>query len=149
MAAKKKTKKAAPKKAAKVVKMKPKAKAVKKKTARPRSQVLPGMEQVRNTRMIRILESMYELRTEAARNQAEQDDLIQQGTDEMIREKRSSYRHAKMEFLVSTPGVKARVRMLKEAVTEVPAADPPADDAGVTEDEVGDESADEGKAAEA
>ena len=141
MAAKKKAKakKAAPKKAAKVVKMKPKAKAAKKKTARPRSQILPGMEQVRNKTLDRVCEGISEVRADINRLRSEEQDLQRQAVKAMQAGSVTAYRFSGVELVLVPGDVKLRVRTMKETNADPvqEQAEEVADDSGVTEDEVG------------
>lgn len=80
----------------------------------PRSQALPGMDQVRNTRLDNLCEGMAEHRRvmNAARTD-EQGDIVA-ALQEMQRKKIGVYRHAGIE-LARVPGAeKLRVRLTKE-----------------------------------
>lgn len=134
-------KKAPPKKAAKVVKMKPKAKQaatkVIKRTVSPRSQVLPGMEQVRNRSLDRICEHISDVRGDLNRLRGEDKDLQGQAVRVMSGDKVTAYRHAGVELVLVPGDAHLRVRTLKvQANTDV------APDEG-TDDQDGALSADE------
>ncbi len=105
-------KKAAPKKAAKVVKMTPKAK-VKVRKPSPRSQVLPGMEQVRNRSLDRICEGISETRADMNRLRGEDKDLMMQGVKVMQADEVTAYRFAGVELVLVPGDVKLRVRTMK------------------------------------
>jgi hypothetical protein len=100
--AKKAKKKAAPKKAAKPSKI-PKL----------RARVLPGMEQVRNTRMMAICEGIADARETMNEARGREQQLLNSALTEMVTKKVSVYRHARVE-IVAVPGdVHLRVRMIK------------------------------------
>ncbi len=155
-----KAKKAPPKKAtaakksAKVVKMQPKA--AKRRTASPRSQVLPGMEQVRNRALDRICENISDVRADLNRARAEDKDLQGQAVRVMSSASPAitAYRFAGVELVLVPGDAHLRVRTLKvQANTDGPAEETgPATDAGITEDEIDgldDSGADQDEAAEA
>ncbi len=109
-------KKKAPKKAAKA-KSKPKAvkKAVRKPVKKgPRSQVLPGMERVRNSRLDQVCEAIGEERERMNAAKTEERGLITGALQEMQRANLSVFRHGGVE-LSRVPGAeKLRVRLTKE-----------------------------------
>lgn len=91
---------------------KKKTKAPKKKG--PRSQALPGMEQVRSTRLDNLCESIGDERASMNKAKQEETGLIQAALQEMQRKGITVYRHAKIE-LARVPGAeKLRVRVTKE-----------------------------------
>ncbi len=110
------SKKKAPKKAAKA-KSKPKAvkKAARKPVKKgPRSQVLPGMERVRNSRLDQICEAIGEERERMNAAKTEERGLITGALQEMQRANLSVFRHGGVE-LSRVPGAeKLRVRLTKE-----------------------------------
>ena len=136
MSKKKAAKKAAPKKkpVAKVLKHTPKKKAPKPRTQSPRSQVLPGMEQVRNKTLDRICEAMSDVRGDMNRCRGEEKDLQGQAVREM-NGKVTAYRHAGVELVLVPGDVHLRVRTLKVQANADAAPSKP-DDTGVTADEI-------------
>lgn len=107
----KKAKKAAPKKSAKVVPMR-------KKTKAPRSQVLPGMEQVRNRAMDRICEGMSEVRAEMNAKRGEEQSFQREAIKVMQGSGITAYRHAGVEMVLVPGDAKLRVRTMKEQNAE-------------------------------
>lgn len=91
----------------------PKGKAAKKTQRGPRSQVLPGMEQVRNRALDRICESIADER--AQKNQLIQDekDYQREAVKVMQRDKVTAYRFAGVEMVLVPGDVKLRVRTIK------------------------------------
>ena len=101
--------KAAPKKSA------PKtAKPAKKRTASPRSQVLPGMEQVRNRSLDHICEELSDVRREINELNGQEDSLASQAMKIMERDKVPAYRHHGIELGLQTGATKLRIRVLKD-----------------------------------
>lgn len=138
--AKKKTKKPAPKKKpAKAIKHTPK-KAAKKvmRSASPRSQVLPGMEQVRNRSLDRICEGISDTRADKNRLIAEEKDLMNQAVTVMQKDTVSVYRYHGVELLLVPGDVHLRVRTVKEKANADAAPAKP-DEASVTADEIEEE----------
>lgn len=141
MTKKKAAKKAAPKKkAAKVVKMTPKAKTAKPRAASPRSQVLPGMEQVRNRSLDRVCEAISDVRGDLNRLRGEEKDLQGQAVRVMTESKPpvTVYRFAGVELVLVPGDVHLRVRTLKsDANSDAPAEPAPSgQDAAATLDEM-------------
>lgn len=129
MSKKKPAKKAASKKSAKVAtKKKPVARA-----SSPRSQVLPGMEQVRNRALDRICEAISDVRADLNRLRGEEKDLQGQAVRVMESGKVTVYRFAGVELVLVPGDVHLRVRTLKTAAN---ADAPSAPDDGVTADEI-------------
>lgn len=118
---------------------KKKAKAAPKKKSAPRikspkSQVLPGMEQVTNRALNRICEHISDVRREMNRARGEEKDLMNQAVTVMTDSKVSVYRFSGVELLLVPGDVHLRVRTLKEgANTNAPKV---VDDSGVTADEI-------------
>lgn len=111
-----------------------------RRTKSPRSQTLPGMEQVRNRSLDRLCESLGDTRDDLARLQGEEADLQSQCMGVMQRDGVTAYRHAGIELALVPGGAKLRVRKLKDKTAQASTAAPPADDAGVTDEETqGDE----------
>jgi hypothetical protein len=109
-----KGKKAAPKNEYQNRKAKPR---LKKKM--PRSQPLPGMEQVRNRNLDRACESIGESRDQMNRIRREEADDLRGALREMHDKNVVVYRHAGVE-LVRVPGEeKIRVRTTKEAASDI------------------------------
>lgn len=106
-------KKAASKKAAKAVTMPAKAKAAKARKASPRSQVLPGMEQVRNRTLDRVCEGISDTRADMNRLRGEEKDLMMQAVKAMQSDKVTAYRFAGVELVLVPGDVKLRVRTMK------------------------------------
>lgn len=118
---KKKAKKAAPKKAAKVTKPKAKATKARPRISSPRSQTLPGMEQVTNRALNRVCEHISDVRREMNRARGEEKDLMNQAVTVMTDSKVSVYRFSGVELLLVPGDVHLRVRTLKEgANTDAP-----------------------------
>ena len=140
MSKKKAAKKAAPKKkpVAKVLKHTPKKNAPKPRTQSPRSQTLPGMEQIRNRALDRICEAISDTRADLNRARAEEKDLQGQAVREMEAKKVTVYRFAGVELVLVPGDVHLRVRTLKsQANADAPSeADAEPDDTGVTADEI-------------
>lgn len=131
---KKKAKKAAPKKPARRHSDKMKA-AKRDRIQSPRSQALPGMEQITNRALNRICEHISDVRREMNRARGEEKDLMNQAVTVMTDSKVSVYRFSGVELLLVPGDVHLRVRTLKDgANTNAPKAEP--DDAGVTADEI-------------
>ena len=108
--------KAAKKKPSPKPKSKPKPKPRK---SGPRSQVLPGMEQVRNIRLDRLCESIGEAREQMNRLRQEEKGDAQMALREMHDQRVEVYRHAGVE-LVRVPGEeKLRVRTTKEDASDI------------------------------
>lgn len=79
-----------------------------------RSQALPGMDQVRNTRLDNLCEGMAESRRAMAQARTTENGDIVAALQEMQRKQVSVYRHAGIE-LARVPGAeKLRVRLTKE-----------------------------------
>ncbi len=98
-------------------------KAKKRGKPAPRSQALPGMEQVRNRQLDRACESIGESRDAMNRLRKEEADDLRMALREMHDKKVTVYRHAGVE-LVRVPGEeKIRVRTTKEAASEVTEAE--------------------------
>lgn len=112
---KKKAKKTAPKKPAKVVKMPAKGpkKATTPRTKSPRAQTLPGMEQVRNRTLDRICEAISDVRGDLNRARAEDKDLQNQAVPVMVRDKVTAYRFSGVELVLVPGDAHLRVRTLK------------------------------------
>lgn len=110
-----KAKKAAPKKKAPALKVVPKkaAKKAARRTASPRSQVLPGMEQVRNRSLDRICEAISDVRSDLNRLRGEDKDLQGQAVRVMAGEKVTAYRFAGVELVLVPGDAHLRVRTLK------------------------------------
>lgn len=111
----------------------------------PRSQVLPGMEQVRNRSLDRLCESLGDTRDEIARLADEEDGLQASAMGVMQRDGVTAYRHAGIELALVPGGAKLRVRKLKDKTEQsasggVTANPDKADEAGVTADEVAEDS---------
>lgn len=148
MAKKKAAKKAAPKKPAKVVKMKTGNKgsrrfttptAPRKRTASPRSQTLPGMEQVRNKDLDRICEEISDAQRDINKLESEVEEFHSEAQDTMERDKVTTYRNSGVELALVTGGTKLRVRLLKDKTekSSTSAATPGSgQDAGATLDEM-------------
>ena len=80
----------------------------------PRSQALPGMEQVRSQRLDNICESIVEERTRMNKAKTEETGLVQSALQEMTKRGIPVYRHGGVE-LARIPGAeKLRVRLTKE-----------------------------------
>ena len=80
----------------------------------PRSQTLPGLEQVRSRRLDALCEAIGDERETMNHARTEEKSLKASALEVMQREKLTVYRHAKVE-LARIPGVeKLRVRMTKE-----------------------------------
>lgn len=123
----------AKKKTVKVKKSTPKAKAkpaqkpkVAKSKARPRiqsprSQPLPGMEQVTNRTLNRICEHVSDVRREMARCRADEKELLNQAVTVMTDTKTTAYRFSGVELVLVPGDVHLRVRLLKESSSAEPA----------------------------
>lgn len=134
-------KKKAATKAASKKKPAPKAKASKPKprprTSSPRSQVLPGMEQVRNRSLDRICEGISDVRNDKNRLIAEEKDLMNQAVQVMTKDAMTVYRFSGVELVLVPGDVHLRVRTLKvKANTDAPATEAQDDAPGVTDDEM-------------
>lgn len=86
----------------------------------PRSQALPGMEQVRSTKLDRICEALGEVRTRRNALSLEEKGLLQSGLQEMQKstdkhpQGRSVYKHGGIE-LARIPGADTlRARLVKD-----------------------------------
>jgi hypothetical protein len=91
----------------------------KKKGKTPRSQVLPGMEQVRNRNLDRLCESIGEAREQLGVLRGEEKTDIGRALREMHDKDVVVYRHAGVE-LVRIPGEETiRVRTTKEKASDV------------------------------
>lgn len=114
------------------------------KAKAPRSQVLPGMEQVRNRNLDRLCESIGEARESLNVLRAEEKTDLGRALREMHENDVIVYRHAGVE-LVRIPGEeKIRVRTTKEKASEVtpaPEASDEAPDAGGEDKEAAEEPA--------
>lgn len=123
--------KAKAKKSAKVVPMKAR-KTAPKRTQSPRSQVLPGMEQVRNKVLDRVCEGISDVRGDLNRLRGEEKDLQGQAVKAMTAGKVTAYRFAGVELVLVPGDVHLRVRTLKSTAN----ADAPddAEDAGEGQD---------------
>lgn len=131
MATKKKSKPA--KKAAQKAKAKPKAKAAKKPTPRsPRSQVLPGMEQVRNAKLDRICEDLSDIRRTINRAAGEEKDLHQQAMRVMVSDKVPTYTQSGIRLTFTEGQPHLSVKLVKEQA--VPKKAPKADETGTGQD---------------
>ncbi len=97
--------KAAPKKATKAAKA--------KRASSPRSQVLPGMEQVRNRVLDRICEEISDVRDILNGARKDDKDLQNQAVSVMSESKTTVYRHAGVELALIPGDVHVRVRTLK------------------------------------
>lgn len=109
------------KKAAKVLPMKARtasktAKPAKKRATSPRSQVLPGMEQVRNRVLDRVCEGISDTRGDMNRLRGEEKDLQLQAVKAMQAGNVTAYRFAGVELVLVPGDVKLRVRTMKEGV---------------------------------
>ncbi len=147
----KKTSKPAKKKApAKKAAPKPKAAKSRPRTASPRSQVLPGMEQVTNRSLNRICEAIADVRADLNRIRGEEKDLMNQAVTVMTADKITVYRFSGVELVLVPGDVHLRVRTLKEkANTGTKSAEPEAEAPGATADEMADdEASDDGGASE-
>lgn len=134
MSKKKATNKKAPPKAKKAAKAPLKAI---KRSASPRSQALPGMEQVRNRSLDRICEHISDVRHDLNRLRGEEKDLQGQAVRVMTGDKVAVYRHSGVEMVLVPGDVHLRVRTLKATPANADGPEAPAgDDAGVTADEV-------------
>ncbi len=81
---------------------------------KPRSQSLPGMEQVRSQRLDNLCESIFDERETMNGAKTEEQGLIQSALQEMQKRGVPLYRHARVE-LARVPGAeKLRVRVTKE-----------------------------------
>lgn len=79
-----------------------------------RSQALPGMERVRNTRLDNLCEAIGDERESVNKAKQEEQSLIGAALNEMQRSGITVYRHSKIE-LARVPGAeKLRVRLTKE-----------------------------------
>lgn len=116
MSKKKAPKKAAPKKAKPATK--PKAKAAKTtKSTRPRAQTLPGMEQVRHTKLDRLCEGISECREVMNDQRGIEGEKCRSALVYMHDNNVTTYRYAGIE-LARVPGEeKLRVRSSKEKAT--------------------------------
>jgi len=109
------------------------AKPARRRPASPRSQVLPGMEQVRSKALDNLCEGLADVR--ASMNSAKQEEtgLIQSALQTMVRRNVQVYKHGGIE-LARVPGAeKLRVRVIKEQ------GDADASDLQQAEDEIADE----------
>lgn len=120
MSKKKAAKKAAPKKKPTAVHAKPKSKAVKaiKKNAAPRSQVLPGMEQVRNAKLDGICEEISEGRETSNTLATAEKTLKKQAAREMEAKGIPAYRQAGVEIKFAPGEPTLSVRLIKESTTK-------------------------------
>jgi hypothetical protein len=111
MAKKKSTKKSGKKKAGRYHKARVQAKA---KGVRPRSQVLPGLEQVRSAKLDNLCEGIAEVRTVMNNAKVEESGLIAAALQTMVQRSLQVYKHGGVE-LARVPGAeKLRVRLTKE-----------------------------------
>lgn len=96
-------------------KLKPKSKAPAKPVRKgPRSQPLPGMEQVRSKRLDNLCEGIADCRAQINSARQEETGLIVSALQTMVALALSTYRHATIE-LARIPGAeKLRVRVTKE-----------------------------------
>lgn len=129
----------------------PKKKAAKKvngaartRKASPRSQVLPGMEQVRNRVLDRICEGIGEERDTQAESQRQEASLQQQAVKTMEQNNVTAYRHAGIELALVPGGTKLRIRKLKDKTEQsstgggAAAPEEAGDEGGVTAGDVAD-----------
>ena len=117
MATKKKPAKKAKPVKAKAAPKKSTPKAAKKRTASPRSQTLPGMEQVRHVKLDRLCEGISECRAEMNEQRTLEGEKCRSALVYMHDNTITTYRYAGVE-LVRVPGEeKLRVRTTKEAAT--------------------------------
>jgi hypothetical protein len=80
----------------------------------PRSQVLPGMEQVRSKPLDNLCEGLADVRAAINSNKQEESGLIQSALQTMVRRNIQVYKHGGIE-LARVPGAeKLRVRVIKE-----------------------------------
>ena len=80
----------------------------------PRSQVLPGLEQVRSARLDNLCEAIAEVRTTMNNAKQEEIGLIQAALQTMVKREVSVYKHGGVE-LARVPGAeRLRVRLVKE-----------------------------------
>ena len=109
------------KKAAKKTPKKP----TRKKPARPvqrspRSQTLPGMEQVTNRTLNRICEAISDVRADLNRARAEEKDLQNQAVRVMTADKVTAYRFSGVELVLVPGDVHLRVRLTKATANAEP-----------------------------
>lgn len=118
-----------------------KAKGAPKKKAAPRSRItspksqpLPGMEQVTNKTLNRICEHISDVRREMNRARADEKDLMNQAIRVMTADKVTVYRFSGVELVLVPGDVHLRVRTLKDtpANTNAPKAAEKSDDEAVT-----------------
>ncbi len=87
----------------------------KQKPARPRSQVLPGMEQVRSAKLDNVCEGLAETRSEMAITRENEASWIRQALKVMHEEGiKGSYKHGGIELTLVPGGDKLRIHLLKE-----------------------------------
>lgn len=110
----KKAKKAKPKQKAKPAK---KAAASKARNRKPRSQTLPGMEQVRHRDLDRFCESIGETRDSINELKGEEADLCRGALRSMRLHEVMSYRHAGVELVRVIGEDKLRVRTTEDEAT--------------------------------
>lgn len=104
----------------------------------PRSQPLPGMEQVRNAKLDRFCESIGEMREQMNTLRADESGELQGALREMHDRNVTAYRHAGVE-MVRVPGEeKIRVRTSKEKASDMTPSDTGDDDRNELLDELTD-----------
>ena len=132
MAAKKK----ASKKPIKKVAAKPERKRAAVKS--PRSQTLPGLEQVRNRILDNACEGIHDTRRDMAQSRQEETSLLQSALREMQGKGVTVYRHSGVELALVPGDVHLRVRTVKEKANSNRAAevDPSEKEEGVTREEI-------------
>ena len=129
MATKKKpTKAAAPKKTRPLARLKNAIKKAEKKSTRriqsPRSQVLPGMEQITNRTLNRLCEELSDSQREMNVLIADVDDLHRQAQETMERDNVMKYIFSGVQLSLRKGTTKLSVKMLKNKTEKAPNAKP-------------------------
>jgi hypothetical protein len=91
-----------------------------KRPTSPRSQVLPGMEQVRNRSLDRICEGISDTRADLNKCRGEEKELVNQAVKVMTTQKVTAYRFSGVELVLVPGDVHLRVRTLKTGANSDP-----------------------------
>ena len=92
----------------------PVEKARKGRTRRPRSQILPGMEQVRSKALDNICEAIGDVRETMNAAKKEESGFVLSALQQMQRTSVTVYKHAGVELALVPGAEKLRVRLVKE-----------------------------------